>query len=105
VYTSPLLSDRMLLDERRKTQNEKNCAISCIRNLTLFIGLILLTQTVLANENSPKPHSIQQGVITTSIGIIEIEFYSKQAPLSVTNLFVTLRRARLIMDNFIGWCD
>jgi len=68
-----------------KLKMKKIAAISCIRNLTLFIGLILLTQTVLANENSPKPYSIQQGVITTSIGIIEIELYLKQAPLSVTN--------------------
>jgi peptidyl-prolyl cis-trans isomerase A (cyclophilin A) len=68
-----------------KLKIKKLIALISIQSLTLFIGLSLLTQTVLANENSQKPHSIQQGVITTSIGIIEIELYSKQAPLSVTN--------------------
>jgi peptidyl-prolyl cis-trans isomerase A (cyclophilin A) len=40
---------------------------------------------VSANESSQKPQSIQRGIITTPIGVIEIELYSKQAPLSVTN--------------------
>ena len=60
-------------------------ALSFIQALTFFIGLSLVTQTVLANENSPKPHSIRQAVITTSIGNIDIELYSRQAPVSVDN--------------------
>jgi len=60
-------------------------ALSFIQALTFFIGLSLVTQTVLANENSQKPHSIRQAVITTSIGNIDIELYSRQAPVSVDN--------------------
>jgi peptidyl-prolyl cis-trans isomerase A (cyclophilin A) len=56
-----------------------------IQGLTFFIGLILFTHTVLADENNQKPHLSQQAVITTPIGIIEIELYSEQAPVSVTN--------------------
>jgi peptidyl-prolyl cis-trans isomerase A (cyclophilin A) len=64
---------------------KKLVTLSFIQGLTFFIGLSLLTHPVLANENNQKPHSIQQAVITTSIGIIEIELYSKLAPVSVTN--------------------
>jgi peptidyl-prolyl cis-trans isomerase A (cyclophilin A) len=64
---------------------KKLLALSFIQGLTFFIGLSLLTQPVLANENSQKPLSIQQAVITTSIGIIKIELYSKQAPVTITN--------------------
>ena len=56
-----------------------------IQGLAFFIGLSLFTQTVLADENSQKPRLVQQAVITTPIGIIEIELYSEQAPVSVTN--------------------
>ena len=58
---------------------------SFIQGLIFFIGLSLFTQIVLANENSLKPLSIQQAVINTSLGVIEIELYSEQAPQSVTN--------------------
>lgn len=64
---------------------KKLLALRFIRGLTFFIGLSLLTQPVLANENSQKPLPIQQAVITTSISIIKIELYSKQAPVTVTN--------------------
>jgi peptidyl-prolyl cis-trans isomerase A (cyclophilin A) len=58
---------------------------SFTQGLIFFIGLSLFTQIVLANENSLKPLSIQQAVINTSLGVIEIELYSEQAPQSVTN--------------------
>jgi peptidyl-prolyl cis-trans isomerase A (cyclophilin A) len=60
-------------------------ALSFILALTFCIGLSLITHTALANKNSPKPHSIRQAVITTSIGNIDIELYSEQAPVSVDN--------------------
>jgi peptidyl-prolyl cis-trans isomerase A (cyclophilin A) len=47
--------------------------------------LNLLTQAALANENSQKPLFIQQAVITTLVGIIKIELYSKQVPVTITN--------------------
>lgn len=75
----------MLLYEQRKPKMNKLVALSLIQGLTLLIGLSLLTHTVSANESSQKPQSIQRGIITTPIGVIEIELYSKQAPLSVTN--------------------
>lgn len=54
-----------------------------LQGLTFFLGFSLFTQTLLANE--VKLHGVQQAVITTSLGNIEIELYSEQAPVSVSN--------------------
>jgi peptidyl-prolyl cis-trans isomerase A (cyclophilin A) len=64
---------------------KKFALIDFIQGLVLSIGLGLFTQTVLANEEQQKPRYLQQAVISTSLGIIEIELYSEQAPLSVAN--------------------
>jgi peptidyl-prolyl cis-trans isomerase A (cyclophilin A) len=64
---------------------KKFALISLIQGLTFFIGLGLLTQTVLADEKIQKPHSIQLAVISTPLGTIEIELYLQQAPISTTN--------------------
>lgn len=56
-----------------------------IQCLIMAIGLSLITQTALANEEQQKTHSVQQAVISTSLGKIEIELYAEQAPLTVAN--------------------
>lgn len=58
------------------------CFIQC---LIMAIGLSLITQTALANEEQQKTHSVQRAVISTSLGKIEIELYAEQAPLTVAN--------------------
>ena len=75
---------------------------SFIQGLTFFIELSLFTQTVLANEDKQKPHSIQQAVISTSLGIIEIELYSEQAPVSVSNFIRYIQAGPLMMDDSTG---
>jgi peptidyl-prolyl cis-trans isomerase A (cyclophilin A) len=62
---------------------KKLALVGYLQGLTFFLGLSLLTQTLLANE--VKPHGVQQAVITTPLGDIEIELYSEQAPESVSN--------------------
>ncbi|WP_339722047.1 peptidylprolyl isomerase [uncultured Paraglaciecola sp.] len=56
-----------------------------IQSLAFFLGLSLITLSVLAEENSATPEHVQQAVIQTPLGSIEIELYSNQAPLTVAN--------------------
>lgn len=58
---------------------------SFIQYLIVSIALSLFTPSALANEDQEKPLSVQQAVISTSLGIIEIELYAEQAPVSVSN--------------------
>ena len=62
---------------------KKLALMSYLQGLACFLGLSLFTQTLLANED--KPPAVQQAVIATLLGNIEIELYSEQAPESVTN--------------------
>ena len=54
------------------------------RGVIVFVALCLCTHSLVANE-SQQPIFIQQAVITTPLGKIEIELYSEQAPMTVTN--------------------
>jgi peptidyl-prolyl cis-trans isomerase A (cyclophilin A) len=58
---------------------------SFIQSLAFLVGLSLFTQTPLANENRSNSGAIQQAIISTPLGEIEIELYSEQAPKSVAN--------------------
>ncbi|AGH46343.1 hypothetical protein C427_4238 [Paraglaciecola psychrophila 170] len=80
-------------------------ALSFIQALTFCIGLSLITHDALANKNSLKPHPIRQAVIITSIGNIDIELYSEQAPVSVDNFINYIEAGLLMMADSIGWCD
>lgn len=56
-----------------------------VQYLMVSLGLSLCFQAFSASNSNPQPPASQQAIITTSMGIIEIELYVDQAPVSVTN--------------------
>lgn len=56
-----------------------------IELLGILIGFCLLSQSSHAGEQKQPSKSIQQAIITTPLGNIEIELYAEQAPVSVSN--------------------
>ncbi|GAC18523.1 peptidylprolyl isomerase [Paraglaciecola arctica] len=56
-----------------------------ISNIAILIGFSLLSLNIQAIEKKQGSHSVQQAIISTDLGNIEIELYSEQAPVSVSN--------------------
>jgi peptidyl-prolyl cis-trans isomerase A (cyclophilin A) len=56
-----------------------------IANIAILIGFSLLSLNIQAIENNQSSRSVQQAIISTDLGNIEIELYSEQAPVSVSN--------------------
>lgn len=64
---------------------KKLALISYMQSLAFFLGLSLLSLSVLADDSSATPVHVQQAVIHTSLGVVEIELYAAQAPVTVAN--------------------